>query len=143
MKKLFFLFIVAAGTVVATSCGKNDTIITGKNENNPTTLIASAITAQGNQVEEVVTVNIPVNTPFKRDLGIFGREEYAEIIRPPVHAAISRLDREGSNIIYTYMPEKNFTGADEVTIQLNKESDGTGTKSTTFLRMVINIGAPQ
>lgn len=143
MKKIFFLFIAAAGTVFTMGCGKENMNALNKNEDTQNTLIASAIAVKGAEVEEVVTVNIPMNTVFKRDLGVFGREEYAEIIKPPVHAAISSLDRNGSNIVYTYMPEKNFTGTDEVTIQLNKDSDGAGNYSTTFLKIVINVGAPQ
>ena len=143
MKKIFFLFIAAAGTVFTMGCGKENINALNKSGNTQETIIASAITAKGAEVEEVVTVNIPMNTAFKRDLGVFGREEYAEIIKPPAHAAISRLDRNGSNIVYTYMPEKNFTGTDEVTIQLNKDSDGAGNYSTTFLKIVINVGAPQ
>lgn len=138
MKKAFLLFMAGTGILLA-GCSKEN--LNTNEENN--TIIASAITAKGEQVEEVVTVTIPMNTEYRRDLGFFGREEYAEVIKPPAHAAISRVDREGGSIIYTYMPAKAFTGVDEVTIQLNKDSDGTAPKTVTFLRIIFNVEPKQ
>lgn len=141
MKKMFFLFMVGTAITCTVGCAKDDVTV---NKSEEGTIIASAITAKGEQVEEVVTVTIPMNTKYQRDLGMFGREEYAEIITPPSHAQISELARvENSHIVYTYMPARDFTGTDEVTIQLNKDSDGTGPKTISFLRIVINVQPPQ
>lgn len=144
MKKILFLFIVGSGMTFTMGCSKDEINTSNKVEEAPMTMISSAVNAKGEQVEEVVNVTIPMNTQYQRDLGVFGREEYAEVIKPPVHAAASELNRvENSHIVYTYMPAKEFTGVDEVTIQLNKDSDGTGPQSISFLRIIITVETPK
>jgi hypothetical protein len=78
---------------------------------------------------------------LKVNLGTFGDEEGATIDHAPVHAELSRIEREinSGSIVYKYMPVHGFTGTETVGIILNRGSDGasTGKKDTLLISIVV------
>lgn len=103
-------------------------------------LISGAASAQN------FTVNLKANQAYQYDLGVFGREEYAEVTRPPQHASVSRIERVGNNLVYYYTPEKNYTGTDQVEITSYRDSDGTHPQTittTTITFQITNDDSPQ
>jgi len=69
---------------------------------------------------------IHANETYTYDLGSFGREEGASIIRQAEHYRVSRVYRQhdGSSMIYEYKPERDYLGVDEVEIHSERGSDG-------------------
>lgn len=75
---------------------------------------------------QTINQTLKANQSYEFDLGSFGDEEGATIVKQATHFSVSSLD--GANnlgkIIYKYVPEANFVGTDEVEILSARGSDG-------------------
>ncbi|GAT62660.1 hypothetical protein [Paludibacter jiangxiensis] len=102
--KTKLLFILLGLLIVIQSCQKD----TSMNQTN------------------TVQVSISKNQTYNYDLGSFGDEEGASISKQALHYLICKTDREVSSgkIQFTYVPEKDYIGADEVIINTSRGSDG-------------------
>lgn len=118
MKNIFLLFIIISG--IAVSCDKNDDHTTPP-------------------PEQTVNFSIRPNTMLEYDLGMFGREEGAIILKQPSSAQVSRIViTENNHSVYNYLPVQDFTGNDEVLIQVNRNSDGVNSTAS-YLRIRIKV----
>jgi len=78
--------------------------------------------------KQVIKVTIKSNEDYSYDLGGYGDEEGASIIRQATHYQMSYLIRDSNsvNITYKYKPAENYVGTDEVELKSEKDSDGAG-----------------
>ncbi len=93
------------------------------------TLIQSCKKSPANK-EDIQTINVALkaNQSYQFDLGGFGIEEGAGISKQATHFLISTATRDTSgntpNIIYSYLPAKDFVGTDEVELKSARGSNG-------------------
>ena len=74
---------------------------------------------------KTINVTLQYNQTYQYDLGGFGDEEGASIIRQASHYEISKMDRiNWVNMIYTYKPIQDYIGSDEVELKAERGSDG-------------------
>ena len=72
-----------------------------------------------------IYVTIKANQTYEYDLGYFGFEEGAIMVRQGTHFQTSKLERlDYEKVIYTYIPLQDFTGSDEVELRAGRGSDG-------------------
>lgn len=90
-------------------------------------------------IQQVIIINS--QDILKVNLGNFGDEEGASILKNPSHAKTSKTYRQinSSLIIYEYSPIDKFVGNDTVTLLINRGSDGahSGVIDTTKICIVV------
>lgn len=89
---------------------------------------------------KTINVSIKINQTYQYDLGSFGDEEGASITKQASHFLISKTERviESGKILYTYVPQLNYDGSDEVEIKAERGSDG-ASPSTDIITLVIKF----
>lgn len=85
------------------------------------------------------SVTIAKNNPYVLDLGTYGTEEGVEINKQASHYIISEITRSNRNVVYTYQPELNFTGTDQVILESKKGNIGDGRTYNDIEDITINI----
>ena len=104
MKKIVSILMIASCLLVSQSCKKESKI---------------------EETNQVINHVLQVNQSYLLDLGSFGFEEGASIIRQASHFSTSELNRNDiGKITYIYIPTTNFAGTDEVEIRSARGSDG-------------------
>lgn len=76
---------------------------------------------------DVHEIELTINESYVHNLGSFGDEEYATILRDPEFAEQNELvypPEDPFTLNYLYTPEENFTGKDYVIIESKRGSDG-------------------
>jgi hypothetical protein len=97
-----------------------------------TLLFALLVSTQGckkddsNNSVETISVSIQTNQIYQYDLGTFGIEEGTSIIQQAAHFQVSKTERQTDtgNILYTYTPQLDYEGTDQVVINAMRGSDG-------------------
>ncbi|WP_339813979.1 hypothetical protein [uncultured Imperialibacter sp.] len=76
--------------------------------------------------KDMESVTVAHGDTLKYSLGGFGDEEGATIEKQPQHAQFSDLDRRGDSgeMIYLYVAESDYLGADYVELRSARGSDG-------------------
>ena len=99
-----------------------------------------------NDVTEPVTstiyVNLASNDTYEYDLGVFGDEEGATIIKQASFYRISKIDNlmTDSKTMYTYLPSQDYVGKDEVEIKTARGSDGASANTDIeIIRIVFTV----
>ena len=106
-------------------------------------LLFSCTKDPGNEINPGIQQEFEINAGdlLTVNLGSFGDEEGAWIIKNPQHAKVSNLYRQISlsSIVYEYQPQDNYAGEDSVTIILNRGSDGAspGRNDTANIRIIV------
>ena len=75
------------------------------------------------------------------NLGIFGDEEVAWILKDALNARVSKVYRAAfsGSVFYDYLPIDKFVGIDSVIIILNRGSDGAGPGINDTTKIRINV----
>ena len=115
--KILFLLIISWFLVFAHGCRKDDS------QSSPVT----------------IQVNMKTNQTFQYDLGYFGYEEGAIMVRQGSHFRTSKLERlDYEKIRYTYIPLQDYTGTDEIELRAGRGSDG-ASPNTNFISYIFKI----
>jgi len=94
--------------------------------------------SQGDSSAQTIYTNISVNSSYKFDLGFFGDEEGAGIFSQAKHHETSKLERINyDNYIYTYIPDVDFVGSDEVI--LSTQRGWPATNDTKYIIIKITV----
>jgi hypothetical protein len=104
MKKTFIILTISLNILTCTQSCKKDKI------ENPNT--------------KTIYATIKSNETYQYNLGYFGVEEGASISRQPIHFLESKIERNSSEIIYTYIPTLNYVGKEEIELTSIRGSDG-------------------
>lgn len=121
MKNIFLLFMIVSGLAVSNIyCDKSSDDVT-------------------ETPVQTLNADIRPNTAFEYDFGLFGRDEGPVVIKQPVNAQVSRITRrEDNHAVYHYLPAQDFTGDDEVLIQINRNPEGVN-NNVSYLRIRFRI----
>lgn len=121
MKNVFLLFMIVSGLAVSNIyCDKSSDDVTETPVQN-------------------LNAALRPNTAFEYDMGIFGRDEGPVIVKQSVHAQVSEITRTDDNhVVYRYLPAQDFTGDDEVLIQINRNPEGVN-NNVSYLRIRFRV----
>lgn len=86
-----------------------------------------------------IQVNMKANQTYQYDLGYFGDEEGAIMVRQGSHFRTSKLERlDYEKIRYTYIPLPDYTGTDEIELRAGRGSDG-ASPNTSIIGYIFKI----
>jgi hypothetical protein len=119
MQKIFvFLAIPCALLLVTASCKKTAAI----------------------QGTNPINVTVKAGQPYQYDLGLYNDEEGVTITQQATHFQQSEVTRLAfTHVIYTYVPASGYSGTDEVVLQSDRGSTGTGHGKLTSITLHFTI----